>query len=167
MNLFNRKKGKEVKIVYRKIFELIPAEYNPRKMSKDQFEALKKSMQSLGDLAPAVINMYAGRENIIIAGHQRLKVAVEIGMDEYPCLEVKFDPKKEKEANIRMNASGGSWDFDMLKTNFDLDDLKTWDLSDMKFDIEPEKPLTHVKSKVIQCPHCQKEIEMVKGKVKA
>jgi len=132
--MFGAKK-EQMKIVYRKISELIPAEYNPRKITDKEMEDLKESFVKLGTLEPAVINQYLGRENIIISGHQRIKVAIELGMEEYPCYEVSFDPEKEKEANIRMNKNGGGWDFKLLEDNFSLGDLRGWGFTDMELNI--------------------------------
>ena len=120
-----------MKIVNRKIKELIPATYNPRRLSGKQFTELKKSFENLGTLEPAVINVNPERMNIIISGHQRLKVAESLGMIEYPCVEVNFSEKKEREANIRMNKNTGEWDFDILANEFDLDDLKDWGFDDL------------------------------------
>lgn len=118
--------SEKFEIKMRKISELIPAEYNPRKISEKQFNELKKSFQSLGTLEPAVINMHPERENIIISGHQRIKVAADLGMEEYPCHEVSFSLKKEKQANIRMNKNGGDWDFDALSAHFEGLELLAW-----------------------------------------
>jgi hypothetical protein len=122
-------------IVMRKISELIPAEYNPRRLTEKQFTDLKKSMQKLGTLEPAVINTFPGRENVIISGHQRLRVAESLGMKEYPCLEVRFDPRTEREANIRMNRNGGEWDMDALGNAFDVKDLLEWGFESGEFGI--------------------------------
>jgi ParB-like chromosome segregation protein Spo0J len=108
------------------IAELIPAEYNPRQLSEQQFEDLRESFVNLGTLEPAVVNVHPQRLNIIISGHQRVRVAEALGMTTYPCYEVSFTPEKEREANIRMNANTGSWDFDLLANNFDLSELKEW-----------------------------------------
>lgn len=120
-------------IVHRKLSDLKPAEYNPRRLTEKQFEDLKKSFENLGTLEPAVINTYPGRENIIISGHQRLKVAKRLGMKEYPCLEVSFPPEKEREANIRMNRNSGEWDFDLLANEFDVADLIQWGFEKSEF----------------------------------
>jgi len=163
--------GDGMVIVYMLINELIPADYNPRRISDKQMEALKESMARLGTLEPAVINMHPTRKKVIISGHQRIKAAESMGDEDYPCYQVEFTIEQEKEANIRMNQNGGEWDFDLLKDNFELDDLKDFGFDDLKFNPDIPGggggPLTHTKSKVIICPHCTKEIEMVKGKPKA
>lgn len=113
-------------IVSLRINDLKPAEYNPRRITEKQFQDLQKSFENLGTLEPAVINQYPGRENVIISGHQRVKVAKKLGMKEYPCLEVSFPLEKEREANIRMNKNGGDFDFDMLGNEFEIKDLMDW-----------------------------------------
>ncbi len=133
---------KTMKIVQKPIFELTPAEYNPRQLSESQFTDLQNSFKNLGTLEPAVINQFPGRENVIISGHQRLKVAESLGMTEYPCYEVNFPLEKEKEANIRMNRNTGEWDWDMLANNFEVEELKEWGFEDLNFLVEPEEGLT-------------------------
>jgi len=129
-------KSDKMKIVYRPINELKPAEYNPRKISEKEFEDLRKSFNNLGTLEPAVINMNPDRLNVIISGHQRLKVAESLGMVDYPCFEVSFNLQKEREANIRMNKNTGNWDFDLLHENFEMDDLKDFGFDDLNFDVD-------------------------------
>jgi len=108
------------------IKDLKPAEYNPRQLSEKQFKDLQASFNHLKILEPAVVNSHKGRENVIISGHQRIRVAESLGHKEYPCFLVDFDIKKEKEANIRMNQNGGGWDFDVLANNFDTIELVEW-----------------------------------------
>ena len=118
--------GNQMKIVNRKISELIPAEYNPRKITEKEIKDIEASFNSLGTLEPAVINMHSTRLNQIISGHQRIKVYKLMGNSTYPCYEVKFTLDKEKEANIRMNKNTGSWDWDLLASGFEKEDLEDW-----------------------------------------
>lgn len=112
-----------MKILDRKIADLKPAPYNPRRLTEKQYKELRRSMEDLGDLGVAVVNMHPGRENIIIAGHQRIRIAKDMGRKTFPCLEVSFPPEKEKKANLRLNKTGGEWDFDLLANEFELDEL--------------------------------------------
>ena len=121
-----------MKIVKRKISELKAADYNPRKISDEQLNDLKNSIQRLGELEPVVVNMHPGRENIIISGHQRIKAAKELGYKEFPCYEVDFDESKEKEANIRMNRNTGEWDLAILLSHFEQTDLIDWGFEDFE-----------------------------------
>ena len=124
-------KSNKMKIVYRKINELKPAEYNPRKITDTGKKNLQESLDTLGTLKPAVINTYPGREDIIISGHQSINIAKERGDSEYPCHEVSFDPEKEKEANIRLNVHNGTWDVDLLGAEFDAEELESWGASEL------------------------------------
>ncbi len=115
-----------MKIVNRKITELRPAEYNPRKLSKRQHEELRKSLEGFGVVEPAIVNIHPDRKNVIIGGHQRIKVAQTLGYVDFPCFEISLPPEKEKELNIRLNKNLGEWDLDALANNFDPAELLNW-----------------------------------------
>lgn len=112
-----------MKIVQRKIHDLIAAEYNPRQLTADQFEQIKSSLQRFGFVDPVIVNVNEKRKNIIVGGHQRVKVAREIGMFEVPTVEVDLDAEQERELNVRLNKNTGEWDWDALANNFDIDEL--------------------------------------------
>ena len=57
------------------------AKYNPRKITKEQQEELKKSLKRFGIIVPILVNR---NNNIIIAGHQRTTAARLIGLKEIP-----------------------------------------------------------------------------------
>lgn len=57
--------------------DIKPAPYNPRVLSADAYERLKKSIGELGVMKPILIN---DDSNIIIAGHQRTKAMLELGI---------------------------------------------------------------------------------------
>jgi len=119
--------GKEkMKIIFRNISELIPAEYNPRKITDKELNDLVDSFKSIGTLEPAVINMHPDRLNTIISGHQRIKAFKSMGNTEYPCYEVSMTYEKEREANVRMNKNTGDWDFELLGSEFEKDELEAW-----------------------------------------
>lgn len=115
-----------MKVVKRKISELIPAEYNPRYISEEQLGHLKASIQRFEAVEPVLVNMHKDRKNIIISGHQRIKAAKSLDMTEFPCVELKLDRDKERELNIRMNKNTGGWDWDELANHFDTEELTEW-----------------------------------------
>ena len=115
-----------MKVVERKISELIPAEYNPRYISDEQLVHLKASIQRFEAVEPVLVNMHPDRKNIIISGHQRVKAAKSLGMAEFPCVELSLDRDKERELNIRMNKNTGGWDWDELANHFDTEELTEW-----------------------------------------
>lgn len=115
-----------MKTISRKISELKPSEYNPRELTKKQYEDLKNSLKEFGIVEPTLVNMHEDRKNIVIGGHQRLRIWGELGNDTMPCVEIKLPLEKEKELNVRLNKNGGQWDWDLLANNFDSEDLIDW-----------------------------------------
>ena len=115
-----------MKIVNRKIKDLIRAEYNPRELTKDQYNQLKDSLLRFGVVDPVIVNKHPERDNIIIGGHQRSKVWGDMGNESIPTVELSLTLDKEKELNVRLNKNTGQFDMDMLANNFDTEDLIEW-----------------------------------------
>lgn len=86
-----------MEIKNRLIKELIRAEYNPRELTKDQYNQLKDSLQRFGMVDPVIINVNPERENIIIGGHQRTRVWEELGNMSIPTVEL--DPTLDVKRN--------------------------------------------------------------------
>lgn len=93
-----------------KITELKPAEYNPRKISPEEINKLKRSIQELGFSNPIIVN----KDMTVIGGHQRILAAVELNMAELPAMVVDLPKNKEMQLNIALNKIGGEWDEDKL-----------------------------------------------------
>ena len=118
------------KIISKNIDQLIEAEYNPRQLTKDQYQNIKDSIQRFGIVDPIIINKNKDRKNIIIGGHQRVKIAKRLKMKKIPCLEIDLSYEKERELNIRLNRNTGEFDFDMLADYFEIEDLMNWGFSE-------------------------------------
>ncbi|MFZ2512982.1 MAG: ParB N-terminal domain-containing protein, partial [Candidatus Saccharimonadales bacterium] len=134
----------ELKIQKVKISELNPAPYNPRKWSDEATEQLKESIRKYGMVDPIIVNDANGRENVVIGGHFRLKVANDLGYSEVPVVYVNIpDVEKEKELNLRLNKNLGEWDYSLLK-EFDeslLTDVGfTSEEMDEVFELDIEEP---------------------------
>lgn len=112
-----------MKIVNYQINKLNKAEYNPRDLTKKQFEDLKNSIAKFGIVDPILINVNEKRKNIVIGGHQRIEVCKHLNIQEVPCVELNLNEEEEKELNIRLNKNQGMWNFDMLANYFNPDDL--------------------------------------------
>ena len=128
-----------MKILDKKISELVFAEYNPRQLSKEQFQQIKDSIARFGIVDPIIVNSNKDRKNIIIGGHQRVKVALEMGIDTLPCHYVNITRDKERELNIRLNKNTGEWDWQILAEAFDVDELIEWGFSEDELDF-PDPP---------------------------
>ncbi len=126
-----------MKVVKRKISELVPADYNPRRLTEKQEKHLTESLTEFGLVDPVIVNMNSDRKNIIIGGHQRLKVWQKLGNKEIDCVELDLSIEKEKELNIRLNANTGEWDIDLLLGEWEQFELESWGLT-----LEwPEEPI--------------------------
>lgn len=117
----------------RKVNDLIPYEHNPRTMSEKQVEDLTESLRKFGLVEIPAID----QDNVIIAGHQRLKILQLIGRgDEEIDVRVpnrKLTAEEFDEYNIRSNANLGQWNWDLL-SRFDVDQLKDWGFDEMLLD---------------------------------
>lgn len=122
--------AEHIETVDRKLSELQPAGYNPRRLTEAQHSAIRQSLKEFGAVTPLVINMHPDRKNIIIGGHQRQRIAMEMGWETFPCVEVSLTEEKEKELNIRLNKNTGEFDWDLLANNFDVGELREWGFSD-------------------------------------
>lgn len=149
-----------MQIKKKKLTDLIPADYNPRKDLQPgdaEYEKLKRSIETFGYVEPIIWNKQTGR---IVGGHQRLKVMQDLGYQEIECVIIDIDESKEKALNVALNKISGSWDedklmslitdleasyFDVSLTGFDIAELDelfkdslTDGIEDDNFDVEEE-----------------------------
>lgn len=68
---------KKIEVVYLKPSDIQTNFGNPRKITKQQYAELKKSIETLGDFRNLVIDEY----NNVIAGNQRLSVMKDLNID--------------------------------------------------------------------------------------
>lgn len=136
--------------------ELKAATYNPRKIHPQKYKSLKKSIQHYGILEPLLVNKRTG--NTIVSGHQRLRVATELGLETVPAQIIDVDVATEKLLNVGMNNATGENDKekmtnvfkDLISSGLDLDisGFRSDEISNMVAtpeDIEeddPEYPIT-------------------------
>ena len=135
-----------MKITLIEINSLNPAEYNPRQISNKQYEDLKASMEKFGCVDPIIININPDRQNVVVGGHQRLRILRQLGAEKVPTVSVNLSQEDERELNVRLNKNGGEWDMDLL-SNFDVVDLKEWGFKDIELGfnidkIDEDKPIT-------------------------
>ena len=130
--------------------DIIPADYNPRILSDEEYTKLSRSIDEFGLVDPIIINL---KNNHIIGGHQRYRVM----RDEY-----EEDPSKysnlvllrrgdvgwvftdndltiesdehEKALNLALNKISGDWDSGKLSALFNDLDSVNFDTSLSGFD---------------------------------
>ncbi|HSQ97090.1 MAG TPA: site-specific DNA-methyltransferase [Rickettsiales bacterium] len=123
-----------MKIETKKLTDLIPSEYNPRKASKQQEKALSESLQKYGCVEPIIVNENPDRQNIIIGGHFRVRELIKLHIEEVECVIVNLNLEQERELNIRLNSNTGEWNFDLLLSNFNISDLESWGFNNEQLD---------------------------------
>ena len=103
-----------MELVKRKLNDLKPAEYNPRKIltpNDFEYQSIAASIEEFGYVDPIIINS----DNTIIGGHQRRLVMLDLGYTEADCVLVNMDKTKERALNIALNKISGEWDEEALK----------------------------------------------------
>lgn len=122
---------KEMKIEYKDIDELIPYENNPR-INEEAVDYVANSIKEFGFKNPIIID----GENVIIAGHTRLKACEKLGIKRVPTITADdLTEEQIKAFRIADNkvAEYSKWDLDKL--NLELDDINI-DMSDFGFDLD-------------------------------
>jgi DNA modification methylase len=123
------------------INKLKPATYNPRQISTKQYKDLEESIDKFGLVDPIIVN----KDMTIIGGHQRYKIwsekAKQSSIDDItiPCVVLELNKEEERELNIRLNKSGGEWDFDILANQFDIEELKDWGFKEIELGLNIDK----------------------------
>lgn len=103
---------------------------NPRSWTRDELELLKKSLVETPELFEArgiIVYPYDG-DYIVLGGNMRLNAAIELGLDDVPCIVLPQDTPldKLKEIVIKDNGSFGKWDYDSLANEWDDLPLPDW-----------------------------------------
>ena len=70
-----------------------------------------------------------------------MKVARELGIDPVPTVEVNLTLEQERELNVRLNKNTGSFDWDILANEFEVEDLVDWGFTEDEltgFDVDDD-----------------------------
>lgn len=131
-----------------KVSEIVPADYNPRKINKKSLKGLTKSLDKFGYLQDIIVNI-RDQKNRIVGGHQRLTALGLPPDEEIECTIVDLSEMQEKALNIALNNKHTSGEYTEglediladLSANFeDFNELNFDDLAsefDFNFDDEP------------------------------
>lgn len=115
-----------VEIDHIAIQDLTLLERNPRKITREQMEKLCESLKSDPDFMmrrPILVNR---KEDVleVYAGNQRVRAAKQLGWREVPCIiENELDEQTIKERILKDNKTYGSFDWDLLANDFDIETL--------------------------------------------
>lgn len=123
-----------MEIIYKNIDELIPYENNPR-LNDEAVEYVKNSIKEFGFKVPIVID----KDNVIIAGHTRIKASKELGIKDIPCI-IADDLTEEQVKAFRLVdnkvAEKSMWDY--TKLDEELDSILDIDMSMFDFNINTD-----------------------------
>lgn len=157
-------------IVYKKISEINEYQNNPR-INDKAIEPVMESIKNFGFLVPIVLD----KNDVIIAGHTRKKVAEKLHMETIPCIYAEYLTEEQVRA-FRLadnkTAEFSQWDIEKLEKELsdimDIDmeslfhfadfDTENIDVSDDDF-LQQYESSQNKKNKMIVCPHCGKEFE--------
>lgn len=160
----------------RKIEELREWDKNPRSITKEDFERLKKQIKELGVYKPLIIN----QDNIVLGGNMRLKALRELGVKEVwvSVVETKNEEEMMK-YNLSDNDRAGFYDPDLFSSiepqfninwsDYSVDFLKPVNLekvinNEINFDFDDiegnEDREKNFKDILVTCPHCQKSFNI-------
>ncbi len=141
----------ELNVEYVPVASLRPAEYNPRKWTKEATEQLTESIRRFGIVDPLLVNSAPKRRGVVIGGNFRTAVFKQLGIKECPVVWVNVpDLKKEKELCVRLNKNTGAFDWDLLAdfgedfladlgfSSEELDDVFDIDETPELFDLQKE-----------------------------
>lgn len=123
-----------MEIIYKNIDELIPYKNNPR-LNDEAVEYVKNSIKEFGFKVPVVID----KDNVIIAGHTRIKASKELGIKDIPCI-IADDLTEEQVKAFRLAdnkvAEKSMWDYSKLDE--ELDNILNIDMSKFDFNINTD-----------------------------
>ena len=103
-----------MRIEKKRLSELNRAVYNPRvdlQPGDEEYESIRYSLERYGLVQPIVWNERTGN---VVSGHQRLTVLQNQGVEEIEVSVVSLDDTAEKQLNIALTKTEGSWDNDKL-----------------------------------------------------
>jgi ParB-like chromosome segregation protein Spo0J len=113
-------------------------DHNPRDITPEMFEKLKKSIQEFPQMLetrPLVID----ENNVVLGGNMRLRALTDLGYEEIPVQKVEgWSEEQKKEFIVKDNVSYGVWDWELLANSWDAEQLGDWGLEVPGFDLDSD-----------------------------
>lgn len=143
-----------MQIVNVNVSELKPNKDNPRFLREKNFLKLCESLRSY----PALLNLNpikAHPDGTIIAGNQRYRAALEIGMQTIPVIYSELSDNENEVFSLLDNAHFGEWDTDALSTRYEADFLAAFEIVLFEME-EPKEREIQLKEEREVCKCCGK-----------
>ena len=122
-----------------KLSSIKPNPNNPRLIKDDKFKKLVKSISEfpkMMELRPIVVD----ENNIILGGNMRYKALQELGKKEIPKEWIKkasdLSDDEVRRFIIADNVGFGEWDEEMLRVDWDVDELDEWGIDSETYDLD-------------------------------
>lgn len=156
----------KLKVEYVDIDTIKPYINNPR-LNEEAIPYVMNSIKEFGFKNPIILD----KNNVIVAGHTRLESAKRLDMKEVPVIYAD-DLTEEQVKAFRLADNKVSeksmWDYtkldeeldsilDIDMSMFDFENIEETNLDDFFEDNDNKK---EKESKLIECPHCHKPIEL-------
>ena len=114
---------------------------NPRSITKEKFEELKKSIKDFPEME--VVKPLIIADDFVIGGNMRLLAYKDLGYREVHVIDVTaWSQAKRDEFMIKDNTHFGSWDYDALANEWDNLPLTEWGVAVWDTELEEVKGLT-------------------------
>ena len=123
-----------MQIIEKPIDEIIPYANNPRN-NDDAVDKVAASIAEFGFKVPVIVD----KNNIIVAGHTRVRAAKKLGLDTVPCVMADdLTDAQVKAFRLADNKVSEFATWDMEKLELELADLEDLKMTDFGFEIATE-----------------------------
>jgi hypothetical protein len=125
----------KIKVIKKRVEELIPYSRNSRTHSDAQVAQIAASIREFGFMNPVLVDA----ENNIIAGHGRVLAARKLGLEEVPCVLHDHLTETQRKAYILADnrlALNAGWDDELLKLELQELNADGVDLEKLGFILE-------------------------------
>jgi len=113
---------------------------NPRIIKDEKFDKLVKSIKEFPkmlEIRPIVVN----QDMVVLGGNMRLKACKEAGLKQVPYIKADdLTEDEQKQFIIKDNVGYGDWDWDVLRSEWDITELDEWGLDLPQF-VEAEQEI--------------------------
>jgi len=146
-----------MEIILKKITDLIPYHNNPR-INDPAVDMVASSINEFGFKVPVVID----KDNVVVAGHTRLKAAEKLGLKEIPCIIADdLTDAQIKAFRIADNKTAELAEWDWAKLDIEIQELEEMDFNmdflefeDVNYSPEnKEKEVSELRTEN-ECPSC-------------
>lgn len=149
-----------IEIKYIETSKLKLLDRNPRKITDEQFETLKKSIADNPEYFE-VRPILCTPDFVVFAGNMRLRAALDLKIEKVPVAILSISPEKQRELMIRDNVQNGMWDTDMLSADFEIAELQGYGYDPTLFGYKsnftpapPDARLDETQKWEIECSEC-------------